>query len=133
LGKRRGQRRKAKRRKTRSRAFGPSIRDAERSARKEFARATADPEIIIAGAQRYALVQQMRLAQPGQTPQHTAMAKNWLREERWKDPLPAGVVLDGLTGEPIEGGAAAPRRRKLTRWQQIAEDYLAEHGDAIIN
>jgi hypothetical protein len=36
----------------------------------------------------------MRLARPNQTPQHTAMAHNWLRARRWNDPPPDGAVID---------------------------------------
>jgi hypothetical protein len=70
--------------------------DAEEPARKAFARAIkdTDPETIIAGARCYALAEQMRLARPGQIPQHTAMAKNWLRERRWNDDPPPGAVID---------------------------------------
>jgi hypothetical protein len=77
--------------------------DAREPARKAFARAIkdTDPEVIIARAKVYALTEQMRLKRPGQRPQHTAMAKNWLSERRWEDPLPDGLIIDGVTGEHV--------------------------------
>jgi hypothetical protein len=74
----------------------------EKLARKAFARAeiSTDPEAIIAGAQRYALAQQLRLSRPDQTPQHTAHAHNWLDAERWNDPPPPGLVVDEA-GHPL--------------------------------
>jgi hypothetical protein len=104
------------------------------AARAEYGKALnrgAEPAAIVAGAKLYAISERVRIER-GEDPKYTTHPKNWLKAGRWKDPPPDGVVIDGLTGLLIEG-AAAPRRRKLTRWQQIAEDYLAEHGDAIIN
>ena len=77
--------------------------DAKEPARKEFARAVidTDPEIIIAKAKVYALTEQMRLSRPGQTAQHTAMAKTWLHEQRWNDPYPEGVIRDNETGDIV--------------------------------
>jgi len=74
----------------------------EKLARKAFARAeiNTDPEIIIAGAQRYALAEQLRLSRPKQTGQHTAHAHNWLDGERWNDPPPPGLVVDEA-GHPL--------------------------------
>jgi hypothetical protein len=74
----------------------------EKLARKAFARAeiNTDPEIIITGAQRYALAEQLRLSRPKQTGQHTAHAHNWLDAERWNDPPPPGLVVDEA-GHPL--------------------------------
>jgi hypothetical protein len=101
--------------------------DAEQPARKEFERAVedTDPEIIIAGAQRYALAEQMRLARPGQRPQHTAMAKNWLHDRRWNDPPPPGEVID-QTGNVIAIAAVGPR--KTETWMETAERRQRERA-----
>jgi hypothetical protein len=70
---------------------------AEQPARKQFALAVkrgTDPELIIEAAKRYALTEQARIERE-RTPQHTKYPGNWLKDERWNDPLPDGLVLDG--------------------------------------
>jgi 3-oxoacyl-[acyl-carrier protein] reductase len=72
--------------------------------------ADTDPEIIIAGAQRYAQAEQMRLARRGEEPQFTAMAKNWLHRRRWNDPPPPGGSVIDENGNTVRERGAAPRR-----------------------
>jgi hypothetical protein len=95
----------------------------EKLARKAFARAVidTDPEIIIVGAQHYAVAEQMRLTRPKQTAQHTAHAHNWLDAQRWNDPPPPGVVIDengntvAVEHEEEPGNAAYALYKKMER------------------
>ena len=77
--------------------------DAREAARKAFARAIndgVDPETMIAGAQRYAITEQARIARE-HTPKYTAHAATWLNGRRWEDPFPPGTVVDNETGNVV--------------------------------
>jgi hypothetical protein len=95
--------------------------DAEEPARKAFARAVdagTDPAVIVEGAKRYAIAEQIRLARPDQSSQHTAMAKNWLRERRWNDPPPprpgGPPTIDNETGKEVP--TPRPRSNGSSSW-----------------
>src|SRR5262249_6126095 len=87
---------------------------AEEPARRAFAKAIrdgTDPEVIIEAAKQYAVKEQARIAREGK-PECTKYPGNWLRDRRWTDRLPNGLVLDGVSGEPVavEQPQPAPRR-----------------------
>ena len=65
----------------------------------------------------------MRLARPGQSPQHTAMAKSWLRDRRWEDEPPAWLIID-QDGHVV---AIEQQQAKQPRGAEaIAERLIAE-------
>jgi hypothetical protein len=101
---------------------------AKEAARRAFAAADVDPELLIAGAKRYAI------ERSGEDPKYTKHPATWLNKGCWEDEAssPNGVVLDGVTGELVVAAPAAPVPRK-TRWEQLCEEYMAERGNAIIN
>jgi hypothetical protein len=101
---------------------------AKEAARRAFAAAGVDPELLIAGAKRYAN------ERAGEDPKFTKHPATWLNKGCWEDEAssPNGVVLDGATGELVVAAPAAPAPRK-TRWEQLCEEYMAERGNAIIN
>lgn len=64
---------------------------AQEAARKTFERAIeggADPETIIAGAARFAVVR------AGEPERYTPYPARWLQDGRWKDAPPTGAVID---------------------------------------
>jgi hypothetical protein len=97
-------------------------RVAKEAARKAFAKAvkdSVDPEVIIAGAKRYAITR------GGQDPKYTKHPATWLNAGCWQDEPDGAVVIDGITGEPV---AVAPPRRpdRDKTWKEIGEELLAE-------
>jgi hypothetical protein len=68
------------------------------AARKAFDRVVADGadvDAVVARAVLYAVERK------GEPPRFTLDPKNWLRDGKWKDPPPDGLVLDGESGEPV--------------------------------
>src|SRR5262249_36418964 len=69
---------------------------AKEAARRAYDKAIkrgADPEVIIAGAQRYAVAERARIGR-GEARKYPAHAATWLNGRRWEDPPPDGLVLD---------------------------------------
>jgi hypothetical protein len=109
--------------------------DAKEAARKAFARAIKDgidPETMIVGAQRYAITEQVRIACE-HTPNYTAHAATWLNGRRWEDPLPPGTVVDNETGNVVAVEQPPPKRAGGQKtWAEVADEFLAEVGNAVI-
>jgi hypothetical protein len=96
-------------------------RVAKLAARRALAaavKAGADPEAMIAGAARYAAE---RVGQEGRYTKHPA---TWINAGCWDDESPGGgVVLDGVTGEPVAVEPRVPARSAATGGvQDIAEE-----------
>lgn len=100
-------------------------RVAKEAARKAFAKAIengVDPELLIAGAKRYAAERY------GQDPRYTKHPTTWLNGGCWHDDAPSGgpPIIDGVTGEEIVP-AAPPRRRESPKtWAETADELLRE-------
>jgi hypothetical protein len=97
-------------------------KDAEEPARRTFAKLVGGgmaPETLIGGAKQYALVEQQRVAREGK-PHFTLFASTWLRDRRWTDPLPNGLVIDNDTGNPVHIEPPPQQRPKRLGYAAIA-------------
>jgi hypothetical protein len=91
------------------------------AARKAFERVVKDGADVDAVVARAALYAVERKSEP---PRFTLDPKNWLKDGKWKDPPPAGLVLDGVTGEAVAVERPPPQRQPYDpsrqRWE-VAE------------
>jgi hypothetical protein len=108
--------------------------DARERARKAFAaavKAGVDPEMIIGRARVYAITERQRIER-GEDPKYTMYAVNWLRDRPWENPLPPGIVLD-QAGNVVAVEQPPPKRAGGQKtWAEVADELLAEVGNAII-
>jgi hypothetical protein len=96
---------------------------AKEAARKAFIKAVergTDPQVIIAGAQRY------RDERAGQDEKYTAHAVTWINAYRWEDEAPringnGPPIIDGTTGEIIS--PAPPAKR--SKFEEFTAEMIA--------
>jgi hypothetical protein len=94
---------------------------AQEAARKAFAQAIeggADPEAMIAGAERFAVERW------GEPARYTKFPAGWIKDERWKDPPPAGAIID-QHGNIVAVEQPQPQRRELT-WADVQAQVLGD-------
>jgi hypothetical protein len=97
-------------------------RVAKEAARKAFASAIkrgADPETLIAGAQRYAVERK------DQDPKYTKHPATWLNGGCWEDELPGGAVID-QTGNLVAVHQPPPQQPRRTGYTAIADEMNEE-------
>jgi hypothetical protein len=99
-------------------------KEAKKAAREEYIKAVAngaDPGAINAGAERFAIIERARIDREGK-PEYTPRPARWIREERWTDPPPPGLVTDEV-GTPIGIAQAEP---EPTGYMAIARRLRAD-------
>jgi hypothetical protein len=105
-------------------------RVAKEAARKAFAKAAengTDVEALIAGAQRYAVERQ------SQDPKYTKHPATWLNAGCWADETPGAPVIDEH-GNVVAVEQPPPKRAGGQKtWAEVADELLAEVGNAVIN
>jgi hypothetical protein len=85
----------------------------------------ADPNIINAACERFALAERARIEREG-GPQFTPYPQRWLRERRFNDAPPAGAVVLDQDGNVV---AEQPQQQGRPKSFQNYADQAAEDGD----
>jgi hypothetical protein len=96
--------------------------DAARKAWTRVIKTAGDAETAFEAAKRYAIERR------GEPARYTRKPETFLKDGHWKDPPPDGLVLDGVSGEPValdeQPQQPAPRRHydpSAERWALAAQ------------